>query len=508
MLEERTLNSILNLGGDIIRKGVIGSKEGSLVHELVSNLDTTGLIQKCDEIEDTSLIKEVEDTVTPDEMEKGYILFKKDIIERFEDSNDSSGEYREAVNLMTRAVMSLGDIVKNTVNPHIRKVLESIETYNDNLNYNNDETGLIIKEEGLPAIFSVPAVEKLITHYRNLPRLNNDSRIILELRKRSNSKEDLEKIATLLGGDFEWDWWAIEEILSGGANYLDENVNIKAFLLVYLNTLEMPSEGIAITLDKWTAGKEMVCNALAKELNKVIDRYQQALNTNNLYPYNDSTGKLGGSVTNKTIRVHSAVYRSIIASGSTPEAILGNEILGRKYTARTLIDPEVITICENSYALHLKTQKVTRSKNEHTHKWKNINEALTYDLESIAENGQWPVDGDTRDKAIGRLRSVISKVRASSARDESTEDIVAAIICTTWYAHTDAWRLLDIAGRLLKEDEELNTDDAFTLAKIEYVAKFLADSLTYNIPKEKDKKDMSGAKAIPVIHREDAEIVG
>jgi len=50
----------------------------------------------------------------------------------------------------------------------------------------------------------------------------------------------------------------------------------------------------------------------------------------------------------------------------------------------------------------------------------------------------------------------------------------------TWYAHTDAWRLLDIASHLQSEYPDITPEELFLMAKIRYVAQWVASMLKVN----------------------------
>lgn len=478
MIEKSTLEAV-HRSGLPYKSITIGTQGGSLINEVVGTLNSTGLLVTNETPEDWHDIERsevVEDGVTH------YRASHKEIYERINSIQDHTVLMKEAKDIIVGSIRSISDIVKNTVNPHIRRVIGYLE---DERSEMLGTGGYTIKEISLHPVLSTERVQALITRFDKSMVVHQGDKLFKELHhgEPSNHVELTEEL-NLDSGIY---YSGIKDALSGDSDYLNKSIQVRAYLAVFLAGLEMPSPGIKTTLDKWTSEKAVVLNALVHSLIKDIERYTVAQNTNNLYGVAKTANTYDSKAFSgiREICVHSGVYREIIRQGATPEAVIGNELLNRKYTARLLINPEVITICERAFKLDQESNKKALAKSNNVAKWRNIEHALTQDLRNVAEKEEWPVAGDSIEKAENRLRTVLSKVRASTAHDASMDDIIAAVICTTWYGHTDAWRLIDIAGRNLREDPELSSDEAYTLAKIEYLALYLSSTLSVGGPVEK-----------------------
>lgn len=383
------------------------------------------------------------------------------------------------VTLGVKAVRSLSDLTKNTVNPHIRAVLEQIARRVD------DGGGSVDKWSITPNTLA-PILNNTVTHGLVSPLRgsvksdpNTDGKSIGNF-----NAEYIRSVAKLLRGDgFEE---MIESALAEdqselmhftqqfllGRVIIRENTSPEQLVipLVVATATRTPPAGVEVSLATWELNRATLINVLSHAIIRKIDAYELQITQGLLY----STARLQSK---GDILVNDRVYRTMIDKGLTPEIVIGNEILGRKYLTFQLLSEGAMKECTAAYNVNRSADEQARKLNEKTYRISAIQDTLRNDLNRIAEQESWPVDGDSREKAWGRLKTITEKVLTGPHKDNPTEDVVAAIILGTWYAHTDAWRLMDIATRIAKEDPELQSSELFALAKIEYVAKWLASQI-------------------------------
>lgn len=380
--------------------------------------------------------------------------------------------------LGVRAVRSLGDLVKNTIFPHIRSVVESVGRH---LNDDSQTSYWTVVPKTLPPILDTMVLLRMVSSIRGSARitdstLNNgigefDDDYIRSLMKVSDEGGFNALLEGVLSKENSEAMWFVKQLLSGRAAVKPEtSPETLVIAFIVLLATKTPPASATVSLEKWELNRAVLINSVGHAILSHIDAYERQVRQGLLYctPKLDHEG---------IIFVNDKVYRVMLDKGLTPEVVIGNELLGRKYMSFQLLSESAAKECASAYNLDRRAKTAAKAQESRTYRIRAIQDALRNDLNKIAERESWPVDGDSRDKAWGRLKTITEKVLSGPHRDSSTDDLVAAILLGTWYAHTDAWRLIDIASRLGKEDPELKPDEIFALAKIEYVAKWIASQI-------------------------------
>lgn len=378
--------------------------------------------------------------------------------------------------LGVQGVRHLSDLVKNTINPHIRRVAEMVENYGADAEppfQSWSVSGLTLSE----FIVSQPA-ERLLASFRDantyegkapeggIGEVDHDYIKTAALFTDTDGYND--RVKQLLSSDENL--YLVRSMVMGESQFKNIDPELALVALAVLTATKTPPVNTRISLDQWEVNRLQLMNKTAKIVLAVIQRYEYAIKTNTLYTL-DVLKQPG------TIYVNDKVYRNLIEKGLTPEIVMGNETMGRRFMTYQLLEPEVSAACTRAYTLHRQSQEAAARLDEKTYRIKAIQDSLRTDLNRIADSEEWPVDGDDRDKAWTRLRVIVDKIMSGPNKDANTDDIIAAVLLGTWYAHTDAWRLIDIALRIGKEDPELTPDEVFTLSKIEYVGQWIATQL-------------------------------
>lgn len=379
---------------------------------------------------------------------------------------------KDAKDLAVRSVRQLTDIVRNTINPHVRKVLKCID--NRSNHHNGISLGYNIKLFNISTILTDPTVLNILNVWkgkipegdikgRGVGLLEHDyiqSCFQVETSDRNSSTDydsNLSKLTEFLNGEV-----SIERV---------QDHDLLAQAVLVLAVTKTPPPGVSSNLTQWENNRNNLMANCVAILNKVISSYNRNIEGQMLYA--DSR-----SENTKEILVFDKIYRSMLEQGLTPEAVMGNQLLGRRYLSHQLVDAEVIKKCEYKYNLEKTAAEAANRISERASLFSNIKSALIRDLNEIAESEAWPVDGDSRDKANARLIKVRDAIfKTKGIEYKSTEDIVAACLLATWYAHTDAVTLMDLASRLGVDNPELSPEEIYTLAKIEYIGLYVASQL-------------------------------
>ena len=421
-----------------------GVKEGTLVSEIASTLSIDGIL-------------DVEDPVK--------------ILEYVNSVEAHTVCMAQAKETIVRSVRQLSDLVKNTINPHIVRVVKCVSDWTDT----STSAGIAIEQVSLPDNLKRDFIKSLAFKYKDIPTPTvsqlghgmgeisiDQAKAALNLISSSGSfiyaPEDNvlgKALAFCINGDYE-------------ASLADINVALTVMLLA--TGISSPGENVQMPLTTWEINRNAIINKAAKWLIKAYVDYGRAVENKALYI---------GPRNAKKVVVNKDVYAALVELGSAPEILLGNEYLGRKHRSVALFTDEAAREdCKKAFTLNeaaIARKSEVEARRQRT---RTIAGALLSDAKAFAENDSWPVQGDSLERAKGRINVVFNKLMNGPLRDGNLDDLVAAVILAVYYAHTDAWRLISIAQDLLKDDPELNADEAYSLAKIEYVGQYIAAQLT------------------------------
>lgn len=379
--------------------------------------------------------------------------------------------------LGVRAVRQLSSLVRNTINPHIRKIVEQVS---EGPEVRDDGFGYRVTTFKLSALVSNPLVMELVQKHRSVPVTGTTA-------GNGVGKFEKEYIFSMLqmGGDTEFNEYAehwynedetavdkIKAALAGESELSNiPDPDLHAAILIILAGTKVPPPNTASNLAVWELNRNRLMAYAAQSVHKVLDSYRMAESSQRLYVSSFQSGV-------RDIIVYDRVYKDMLTKGLTVEALMGNEMLNRKFMSHQILDANAIKICEAKYRQERTAHETAKQKLTMIGRNRWLYRVLRDDLEEIANKESWPVDGDNREKAGERLKSVCARILENERlRDEPIEDIVAAILLATWYAHTDAARLIDIASRICRDDPELDAEEAFTMAKLEYVGLWIASQI-------------------------------
>lgn len=422
-------------------------------------------------------VSEIASTLSVDVMvENGELVDSEVILEYINDDEDHTANLTQAKELCVRSIRQLSDIIRNTINPHIRRVTQLT---NDCVYESADTIGFTIKPFKLSQLILNPLVSSIVERWKNgTPQSTNMGKGIGELDTdyivsclKFSDQDEFNSLTNEYVSD-NTQLGLIRLLLDGKT----EVVNIKepevlALTLLVLIATKTPPPNTSSNLAEWELNRQNLLISCSRVINSITERYNRAVNNGVLYTKSFDP-------TSKVILVNESVYKGMLDKGLTPEAVIGNELLERKFLSHLLTEESAVKACEAKYRQEQKANEAALKLNIKANLSRNLRRAVLEDLDQIASKEAWPVDGDNKEKAGTRLKTVIDKLFSNEfVVDQPIEDIVAATLLATWYAHTDAGRLMDIASRLCKEDPDLNAEEAFTLAKIEYVGLYIASQL-------------------------------
>lgn len=169
------------------------------------------------------------------------------------------------------------------------------------------------------------------------------------------------------------------------------------------------------------------------------------------------------------IQVNAAVYADWLDKGLTPEALIGNELDGRRYTRPAeLTNPETVKALEAIYQRYHRLGEQKAKLSNQMIRRDLFNKVLALDLQERAAEKRFP-------EAIAETPFWAQRLNkaASLITDKGLEDpyqAFSAVICAAYHAHSDAWRVVEIINELGVEYPDTDARELATLATVKYVA--------------------------------------
>lgn len=375
------------------------------------------------------------------------------------------------------AVRQTLSFTRGTVMPHVRRVLEAYKASMDSV-----ATGrppIEFKINYLPDIYTTGAGRDLIGRWDDVPTANSPGAInlgtydpeeILELVKVTNDQDFNEDVASLLNADGGRGLQQIQEVLNGARNVsqLDHVFTLPASII--LSAIETPKEGLGMNLSTYNAHRVSMANVAGKAAAGVLGRLGNSVRDTNIYSSLIVKG-------DGPIELVGEVYRDLLEKGLTVEALMGNEILGRKFRGNSLIDPANIQAMMEAYEKDRLLRQQAAAQDRKANSRVAIMHCLKADLEAMAEKGEFVMEGDDKDRAWNRLRNIVDKIMSSEWRDVDAIFVIATCLCVTWYAHTDAARFIDIMLDIEKQNPGIPETEFDFLATLQYISLWVASQV-------------------------------
>jgi hypothetical protein len=391
---------------------------------------------------------------------------------------EHAGVLATTVTMAAESVRRTLDLARNTTMPHIRRVIALFDEYVSNAAQAASPYNVL--PVYLPDVFKTDTAERLLSGYASvLPQSVEGNPFfgkfspdeIRELVRVTNDGEFNELIDELLMAD---NGKVLAEVGAG----LEGLLNVKRIspdaalpLLIVLKNIETPKEGVATNLSKYNADREIFAANVGKIAATQVQRVTQSTATSALYP-------ITGDDLPTNIRVNGEAYAKLLSKGLSVEAVIGNELLGRKYRGELMVTEEALKDMIGAYnrdkAIRQQAHEVRKSQVIR----KGVLEALRSDHAYVTGEGNgMQIAGDSSETSWIRLREFVDAVYAGPAQSAEPAVIIAGTICQVWYGHTDAGRVINAMMSVEKANPGLETREVATLATLRYISDWVASQI-------------------------------
>lgn len=392
---------------------------------------------------------------------------------------EHAGVLAHVVTMAAESVRRTMDLARNTTMPHIRRVLDSFQ---EKMSL---EAQMRSPYNVLPAylheVFKTDTAERLLSGYLDIiPQTLEGNPFfgkfapeeLRELVRVTNDGEFNELIDELLTANNGAVLAEVTSALEGMTNYKRVSPEAAICLVVILKNLDMPKEGVSTSLSQYNSDREIFVSNVGKVAALQISRVTHSTKHDVLYP-------VTGNADANTIGVNGEVYAKMLASGLTVEAVIGNELLGRRYRGVQMVTPEAIADMTAAYnrdksirqqAHEVRLVQITR---------KAVLDALRADQVYVTgEANEVQVVGDDATRSWIRLRDYVDGIYSGPANGTQPEIIIASAICAVWYGHTDVGRVISAMMVVEKSNPALESREVATLATLRYIADWVASQIT------------------------------
>jgi hypothetical protein len=391
---------------------------------------------------------------------------------------EHAGVLGTVVTMAAESVRRTLDLARNSTMPHIRRVIGLFDEYvaaeaQARSPYN-------VLPVYLPDVFKTDTAERLLSGYGSIIPQSVDGNPffgkfspdeVRELVRVTNDGEFNELLDELLMANNGQVLTEVVAALEGLSNVKRISPDAALPLLIVLKNIEVPKEGVASNLSKYNADREIFAANVGKIAATQVARVTQSTATSALYP-------ITGDDSPTNIRVNGEAYAKLLARGLSVEAVIGNELLGRKFRGELMVTEEAIKEMMGAYnrdknirqqAHEVRKQQVIR---------KGVLESLRSDHAYVCGEGNGlQVAGDDAGRSWIRLREFVDAIYASPAQGAEPAIIIAAAVCNVWYGHTDVGRVVAAMLAVEKANPGLDQREIGTLATLRYISDWVASQI-------------------------------
>jgi hypothetical protein len=367
------------------------------------------------------------------------------------------------------AVSGILAFTRNTVVADVKDMLTKVEAVITGIRSARSEP-FVICANNTPVVFTSPLLNELVERYSETMAKpiepteigTLDVASIRTLLTTGASSFD-EEVSELLDSGDGFAYLQIASVFQGSA--VLENIAPAAVLGVHLvckALFDNPFDGCKLSL----ASFNMCIARLTEQSGRIvyceiegISRRQKMVALYNGNSYNAEIGKT-------VISVNNDVYLSLLNEGLTPEALIANEFLGRRYNPTQLI--ENLELLEGVYKREINLRLMQAAMEETNSAREAISRLYAVEIATRDEE-LLPVDRGTLQK---RLQERVALIGEECLQNLPV--LLRDLTCHIFYAHTDARMILASMDSMGARHVDMGVREIALLVTVEYVAHWVA----------------------------------
>lgn len=372
----------------------------------------------------------------------------------------------DIIKLASLSISRLHEMTRNTILPYIKEIVPKVQGFVNERRVSASLPYTVVMKE-IPAVYSNPVLKQLYERYpapsqldyvvRNVCPVDLDR--IKDLCKTGMAGFDAE-LATGLSLRNDEGYAEVQAVLAGRKGLDQVNPDYLPGVLVAAQAVYgEPEPGVNLTLVEYNDQVNRLLGKAAQLVRGAQLRYESADKVGTLYvAQRDSIS---------TVVVFGRVYRDMLEKGLTPEALLGNEMAGRRFSQGQLIENKVAL--EQIYAREMNL----RSLKVQTEMAGIVREAMRQVIgrEIISQDL-----GEGTKAASDRLTELSNKIHEKCCDD--INQLVTEIVCEVFYPKTDALTFINLINRVGRQmPDDTDPREVALMATVKYVSYWQARQL-------------------------------
>src|SRR5690606_19483371 len=344
-----------------------------------------------------------------------------------------------------RAVNQAMSMARNMVVPDINRVLKTVQELTDGFVSTLLEPFVVVSEEQSP-LFTDPLLLELVERFsetparavvaRSLPAIDVET-VKTKIATGSQSFDDA--VLAFLG---DAGLMAVAEAFSGNMHL--DNLRPEFHLGLHLLAKAMvddPLDGTPMGLTDYNFYLSQIVEQTGRTVLQVIEQTMRRRKLGLLY-----TSPTVANQGFREIRVDNAVYVKMLKEGLSPEALFGNELLGRRYMATQLLEHK--EELELTYAREMRLRQARHGVEAAQRTRDYVVSAITLMINEREED-MLPAP---RSELHVRLHKFFSGMVERDFAPENLAVICRNAVTHVFYAHTPARRILEIIDSVGKQN--------------------------------------------------------